>query len=148
PRVGTHDPGLPGPRRPGAEHQRVPAQGADISVLCRGACAHGTLAQIDFLEARPGARGVVVEQRALRDCQADRALDVAGHQFVAASELLDSASRTRRDRSTPSREPERVTWLPRCSATTPSRRSISARFCPYWPNGRDASRFWSKASTI
>src|SRR5262249_20793689 len=48
----------------------------------------------------------------------------------------------------PSREPERVTWLPRCSATTPSRRSISARFCPYWPNSRDASRFSSKASTI
>src|SRR5262249_33487813 len=26
-------------------------------------------------------------------------------------------------------------------------RSISARFCPYWPNNRDASRLSSKAST-
>src|SRR5215510_3024796 len=41
-----------------------------------------------------------------------------------------------------------VTWLPRCSATTPSRRSISARFCPYCPNSTEASLLSSKASTV
>src|SRR5215472_8223051 len=41
-----------------------------------------------------------------------------------------------------------VTWLPRCSATTPSRRSISARFCPYWPNSTEASLLSSNASTV
>src|SRR5262249_59828724 len=44
-------------------------------------------------------------------------------------------------------EHARATGFPRCSATTPSLRSISARFCPYWPNNRDASRLSSKAST-
>src|SRR5262249_58240876 len=48
---------------------------------------------------------------------------------------------------TPWRDPARVTWLPRCSAPTPSPRSISARFCPYWPNNKDASRLSSNAST-
>src|SRR5262249_21480049 len=41
-----------------------------------------------------------------------------------------------------------VRWLPRCSATTPSRRSISARFCPYCPNRTEASLLSSKASTV
>src|SRR5450830_493555 len=59
-----------------------------------------------------------------------------------------SPSSTRRACSQPPREPSRVTWLPRCSATTPRRRSISARFCPYWPNRTDASLLSSKASTI
>src|ERR1700744_4239999 len=40
-----------------------------------------------------------------------------------------------------------VTWLPRESATTPRRRSISARFWPYWPKSIEASRLSSKAST-
>src|SRR5262249_10549287 len=40
-----------------------------------------------------------------------------------------------------------VTWLPRESAVTPSRRSISARCWPYWPNSVEASRLSSKAST-
>src|SRR5215471_4125769 len=58
-----------------------------------------------------------------------------------------SPSSTRRACSQASREPSMVTWLPRESATTPSRRSISARFCPYWPNSTEASRLSSKAST-
>ncbi len=41
-----------------------------------------------------------------------------------------------------------VTWLPRESATTPSLRSITARFCPYCPNSTDARRLSSKSSTI
>src|SRR5262245_45762500 len=41
-----------------------------------------------------------------------------------------------------------VRWLPRCSATTPSRRSISARFCPYCPKSTEASLLSSKASTV
>src|SRR5437762_582931 len=41
-----------------------------------------------------------------------------------------------------------VTWLPRESATTPSRRSISARFCPYWPNSVEARRLSSKVSMV
>src|SRR5262249_30234362 len=79
---------LPGARRPGAEDQRVAAQRADIGVLRRGARAYGTLAQVDLLESRPRGRRVVVEQRALRDRQADRPFDVAGNQLVAALELL------------------------------------------------------------
>src|SRR5262245_23021263 len=58
-----------------------------------------------------------------------------------------SPSSTRRARSQPSREPSSVTWLPRESATTPRRRSISARFCPYCPNSVDARRLSSKVST-
>src|SRR4029077_18307962 len=57
-------------------------------------------------------------------------------------------SSTRRARSTPSRDPATLTGLPRCSATTPSRRSIRARFWPYWPNSIEASRLSSNASTI
>src|SRR3984893_52916 len=56
-------------------------------------------------------------------------------------------SSTRRACSTPSRGPARVTWFPRCSATTPSLRSSRARFCPYCPNSVEASRLSSKAST-
>src|SRR5262249_19915079 len=41
-----------------------------------------------------------------------------------------------------------VTWLPRCSATMPRRRSTKARFCPYCPNRTDASLLSSNASTV
>src|SRR5579871_3682910 len=40
-----------------------------------------------------------------------------------------------------------VTWLPRESAVTPSRRSIRARCWPYWPNSVEARRLSSNAST-
>src|SRR5262249_7550520 len=86
--VGYGQPGLAGSRRTGAEHQRVAAQRADIGVLRRRARAHGTLAQIDFLEDSPRRRRVVVEQRALRACEANGALDVTGNELVAALELL------------------------------------------------------------
>src|SRR5262249_59504600 len=73
---GAREPGFAGARRSSSEDQRVAAQRADIGVLRRGARAHGTLAQVDLLERRPRGRRVVVEQRALRDRQADRAFDV------------------------------------------------------------------------
>src|SRR5882724_7820267 len=38
-------------------------------------------------------------------------------------------------------------WLPLESTTTPSRRSISARFCPYGPTSADAARLSSKSMT-
>src|SRR6516165_5665850 len=41
-----------------------------------------------------------------------------------------------------------VTWLPRELATTSSRRSIKARFWPYWPNSVEAKRLSSKVRTI
>src|ERR1700726_242787 len=58
-----------------------------------------------------------------------------------------SASRTRRAASQPSREPAMVMWLPRESTTTPSRRSICARFCPYGPTSAEAARLSSKSMT-
>src|SRR5437764_7255550 len=67
------------------------AERADIGVLRGGARAHRPLAQIDLLEARPRGCGIDVEQRALRDREPDRALDVAGDEFVAALELLIEA---------------------------------------------------------
>ena len=64
------------------------AQRADIGVLRGGAGAHRPLAQVDLLEARARRGGVEVEQRALRDGEPDRALDVAGDEIAAALELL------------------------------------------------------------
>src|SRR5439155_396642 len=87
-RICDREPGLTCACRPGPENQCVAPQGADIGVLRRGARAHGALAQIDLLEAWPRGSGVVVESRTLCDCQTDRAFDVAGHQLVAARELL------------------------------------------------------------
>ena len=66
----------------------MPAQRPDIGILRRSARAHRTLAQVDLLEVRPRGRGVVVEQRALRDREPDCALDIAGYQLVAALEPL------------------------------------------------------------
>src|SRR5438105_1449229 len=40
-----------------------------------------------------------------------------------------------------------VMWLPRESTTTPSRRSISAKFCPYGPTNAEAARLSSKSMT-
>src|SRR5262249_18842645 len=85
-RVCDREPGLTGAGRAGAEHKRMAAERADIGVLCRGPRAHRTLAQVDFLEARPCRRRVIVEQRALRDRKPDRSLDVAGDELVAALE--------------------------------------------------------------
>src|SRR5205814_2156197 len=53
----------------------------------------------------------------------------------------------RRAASQPSREPAMVMWLPRESTTTPSRRSISAKFCPYGPTNAEAARLSSKSMT-
>ena len=75
-------------------------QRADIGVLRGGARAHRALAQIDLLERRARGRRVEVEQRALRDGQADRAFDVAGGEIVAA---LDAARRGLRARGAPAR---------------------------------------------
>src|SRR5207248_11770907 len=40
-----------------------------------------------------------------------------------------------------------VMWLPRESTTTPSRRSISAKFCPYGPTSAETARLSSKSMT-
>ena len=90
-RVGDREPGLAGAGRPGAEHQRVAAQRPDIGVLRRRARAHRPLAQVDLLEALARARRIEVEQRALRDGEPDRALDVAGDDLVAALEPVVQA---------------------------------------------------------
>ena len=90
-RMRDREPGLAGAGGAGAEHQRVAAQRADIGVLRGGAGAHRALAQVDLLEAGRAARRVEVEQRALRDRQADRALDVAGGELVAALDVLVEA---------------------------------------------------------
>ena len=90
-RMRDREPGLAGAGGAGAEHQRMPPQRADIGVLRGRAGAHRALAQIDLLEARPRGRRIVVEQRALRDREPDRALDVAGDELVAALEPLVEA---------------------------------------------------------
>ena len=90
-RVRDREPGLAGAGGAGAEHELVPPQRADIGVLRRRARAHQPLAQVDLVEARPRGRRIVVEQRALRDREPDRALDVAGGDFVAALEPLVEA---------------------------------------------------------
>ena len=62
-----------------------------VSVLRLGSRADAALAQIDFLKAVARGRGVEIEQRALRQREADRAVDVALHQFVTALEPLIEA---------------------------------------------------------
>src|SRR5262249_44484392 len=85
------EPGLAGAGRTGAEHQRVLAQRADIGVLRRGARPHRALAQIDLLEAAPCGSGIEVEQRALRDREPDRALDIARGEILSALDMLVEA---------------------------------------------------------
>ena len=82
---------LPVPAGPVPNTSSWRSQRADIGVLRGGARAHRALAQVDLLEARARRRRVEVEQRALRDGQADRAVDVAGGEVVAALELLVEA---------------------------------------------------------
>src|SRR3954470_11942591 len=87
-RLSDREPGLAGARGSGAEHQGMAAQRADIGVLRGRARANRPLAQIDLLECRSRSRGVIIEQGALRDGQADGAFDVAGYEFIATLELL------------------------------------------------------------
>ncbi len=89
--VGDREPGLAGAGRADAEHHRMAAQCADVSVLHGGAGAHRAFAQVDLLEARARRGGVEVEQRALCDREPDRALDVTGDEIAAALELLVEA---------------------------------------------------------
>src|SRR5215210_7368164 len=63
-------------------------QRPDVSVLSRGARAHRPLAQIDLFKVRARGRRVVVEERALRDCQSYCTFNVARNQLVAALEPL------------------------------------------------------------
>ena len=90
-RMGDREPGLAGAGRADAEHHRMAAQRADVGVLHRGAGAHRPLAQVDLLEARRVVGGIEIEQRALRDREPDRALDIAGDEIAAALELLVEA---------------------------------------------------------
>ncbi len=71
------EPGLAGAGGADAEGQRVALERADVGVLRRGARPHRALAQVDFLECGSREFRVEVEQRALRNHGADRALDVA-----------------------------------------------------------------------
>ena len=69
----------------------MPLQRADIGVLRGGSCAHPPLAQVDFLKTLPRRGRVEIEQRSLRQRQPDCAVDVAGHQLVAAFEPVVKA---------------------------------------------------------
>ena len=89
--VGDRKPGLAGAGRAGGEHQRMALERPHVSVLRRGSRADAALAQIDFLKAVARGRGIEIEQRALRQREADRAVDVALHQFVTALEPLIEA---------------------------------------------------------
>src|SRR6476469_567687 len=71
------EPGLAGAGGADAEHQRVALQRADVGILRRRARPHWALEQIDAVEAGFGLLGIELEQRALRDHGADRALDLA-----------------------------------------------------------------------
>ncbi|MFK4679209.1 hypothetical protein ABIF39_000966 [Bradyrhizobium diazoefficiens] len=71
------EPGLAGTGRSNAEHQFVALQRADVGVLRGGARAHRAFAQVDAVEGRFGRFGVELEQGALCDHGADRALDLA-----------------------------------------------------------------------
>jgi hypothetical protein len=98
-------------------------QRSDIGVLRCGARAHRPLAQVDLLEARLRSRGVVIKQRALRDRKPDRAFDVGARsspRLIARKVPEDAARLLAASRDA------MVTWLPRWSATTRSRRSIKA----------------------
>ena len=76
------------PAGPVAKDQRMALERAHIGVLRGRAGAHAALAQIDLFEILPRRSRIEVEQRALRQGEADGALDVALHQFVAALEAL------------------------------------------------------------
>ena len=82
---------LPVPAGPDAEHELVALERADVGVLAGGARAHRALAQVDLLERRARRRRIEIEQRALRDREADRAFDVALREIVAALDLLVEA---------------------------------------------------------
>ena len=70
----------------------------------------GRLRRLISSKLAPRRRGIEIEQRALRDREPDRALDVAGGQIVAAlSAARKAPSSTRRACSQASREPPRVT---------------------------------------
>ena len=84
--MGNRKPGLAGSGRAGREDQRVTLERAHIGILRRGAGAHTALAEIDLLEVLPRRRRVEVEQRTLRQRQADDAVNVALDQFIAALE--------------------------------------------------------------
>jgi len=62
-----------------------------IGVLRGRAGTDAALAQIDFLKTVARRCRIEIEQRALRQRQPDRAVDVAPHQFVAALEPLVEA---------------------------------------------------------
>src|SRR5262249_15149202 len=90
-RIGDREPGLAGAGRTDPEHELVALQRADIGILPAGARTHRALAQIDLLEGRPRRRGIEIEQRALRDGETNRALDVALGDVVSALDLLVQA---------------------------------------------------------
>jgi len=60
---------------------------ADVGILRPGAGAHRAFAQVDALERRFCRFGVILEQRALRDHGADRALDIALREVMTLDGL-------------------------------------------------------------
>src|ERR1043166_5159695 len=81
-------PGLAGAGRAGAEHELVALERAHVCVLPCGAGAHRTLAQVDLLERRARGSRVEIEQRALRDREADGAFHIALGEIVSTLDLL------------------------------------------------------------
>ena len=61
---------------------------AQVSVLAGRARTHRPFSQVYLLEARGYGGWIEIEQRALRDRDADRALDIPLRKIVAALELL------------------------------------------------------------
>src|SRR5262249_15413217 len=89
--VGDGEPGLPGAGRPGAEHERPALERAQVSILPGRTRAHRALAQVDLFEIASRGLRIEIEQRALRDREANRAFDVAGGELGAALELVIEA---------------------------------------------------------
>ena len=79
----------------GAEHKRMTLQRSDVGILRRRARAHRPFAQVDLFKARSRCRGIVLEQRPLRDRKPDRALDIAGNDIIAARRLFVGPERAR-----------------------------------------------------
>jgi len=89
-----------------------------------------SLAQVDGLERRPHGFGVEFEQRALRDHGADRALDIALGEVVTLGRPGHTGSQHAARGVAAVARSRDGDVIARESTTTPSRRSISARFCP------------------
>src|SRR5262249_49497446 len=69
-------------------HERPALERAQVSILPGRTRAHRALAQVDLFEIASRGLRIEIEQRALRDREANRAFDVAGGELGAALELV------------------------------------------------------------